>query len=124
MSLPLRISDELVLRAREAAEAEDRSISGQVEHWLKLGMALEEILGHRAAIELKRTRAAIPLSAAFATAESVAGRERALAHLRSSGTSRYGPAPAAPGKVVRHAPDGSETIGRFVNRQFVPDRDE
>lgn len=32
MGLPLRISDDIVLRAREEAEASDRSLTGQIEH--------------------------------------------------------------------------------------------
>ncbi|MFZ5468513.1 MAG: TA system antitoxin ParD family protein [Myxococcota bacterium] len=120
MGLPLRIDDELVLRARLEAESTDRSVTGQLEHWVKLGLALEDILGHRQAIELKRRGASVPLAEALAKAGTTHGQELTLRHLESTRQLRYGVDPEHPGMLVRVAPDGKRTRGRFVNRVFVP----
>ena len=41
MGQPVKLSDALVLDARIAAEAQERSIAGQVEFWAKLGRSVE-----------------------------------------------------------------------------------
>ena len=38
MGQPVKLSDALVLDARIAAEAQERSIAGQIEFWAKLGV--------------------------------------------------------------------------------------
>jgi hypothetical protein len=120
---PLRIDDELVLRARIEAEASDRSVTAQIEHWVKLGMALEDVLAHRQAVELKRKRGP-SVADALATARSSAAQEKALALLNEAGQPRYGVDPDRPGYLIRVMPDGTKTSGRFVNRMFVPTADE
>lgn len=124
MGLPLRISDEIVLKAREEAETSDRSITGQIEHWVRLGMAVEAVLDHGQARALKRRgKALVSLTDAMARAESPeAGREM-RAHLMESGQPLYSADPARKGGIVRENPDGSRTPGRFVGRTFVPDDD-
>lgn len=119
-SMPLRISAELVEKARAEADSADRSVTAQVEHWLKLGMALEDVLSHRQAMQLKR-HLAVGVPEALERARSGAGQEAALAHLRESGQPRYGTDPAYPGRIIRIDPDGTRTVGSFVNRRFVPD---
>ncbi len=124
MGLPLRISDEIVLQARAEAEVSDRSLTSQIEHWVKLGMALEGVLGHRQAISLKRSGAAVPLSQALSQAESSEGQQRALQHLQSTGQPRYGVDPDHPGRILRVNPDGTLTRGKFHQRSFIPDEGE
>ncbi|WP_158227200.1 TA system antitoxin ParD family protein [Mangrovitalea sediminis] len=41
MPQSVRLSDELVERARNAGKANHRSINGQIEHWVELGRMLE-----------------------------------------------------------------------------------
>lgn len=41
MPQSVRLSDELVDRARHAGKASHRSINGQIEHWVELGRMLE-----------------------------------------------------------------------------------
>jgi len=36
MGMPVKLSDDLVLSARLEAEATDRSITAQIEHWAKI----------------------------------------------------------------------------------------
>lgn len=51
----IRLSDALVADARSDAEAFNRTISGQVEHWARLGQAIEAAPG----FDLTRVRAAL-----------------------------------------------------------------
>ena len=44
MSQPVKLSDALVLDARLAGQALERSIAGQVEFWARLGRAIEPLL--------------------------------------------------------------------------------
>lgn len=119
-SMPLRISSELIARARAEAELSDRSVTAQVEHWVKLGMALEDALSHKQIRELKRSWTP-SVEDALALARTAEGQELAREHLNATGQPRYGTDPAFPGKIVRIAPDGTKTPGKFVSRLFVPD---
>lgn len=125
MGLPLRISDEIVLRAREEAEVSDRSITSQIEHWVRLGMAVEAVLGHPQVTSLKRQgKALLSLDEAFAYADSEAGRDEMRAYLASTGQPLYSADPERPGGIVRENPDGTRTRGKLVDRVFVPDATE
>ena len=43
MSQPVKLSESLVLDARLAGDAVERSIAGQVEFWARLGLSLIHI---------------------------------------------------------------------------------
>jgi len=120
MSQPVKVSDALLLDARVAGEAVERSIAGQIEFWAKIGRALEPILRGDQMLALCRSGNVKPLSACLATVDSPAGRQRVLEHLHSRPFPHYEAAPAAPGMLVRIEADGKRTLGRFVNRQFQP----
>lgn len=129
MGMPVKLSDELVLAARMEAEATDRTITSQIEHWAKLGRAAEAQLSYGEVVQLKL--GAVPGTAgkqparvaALSRLESVArgetGRDSVLAALRAQGRPIYEAAPDQPGFVVRVDPDGARTVGRFEGRQFV-----
>jgi ParD-like antitoxin of type II bacterial toxin-antitoxin system len=135
MPQPVKLSDTLVVAAREAASSAHRSLAAQVEHWATLGRAIEgqltasesaviknsvqeargryttappEDLGERIAAAIART-----LQPAF----SPSMRDR-FARAR---TATYGAHPDFPGKLVRRDPDGTLSTGRMVDRQFIPD---
>ncbi|MCX6911755.1 MAG: hypothetical protein NT167_01635 [Verrucomicrobia bacterium] len=118
MSQPVKLSDALVLDARLAGEALERSIAGQVEFWARLGRAVEPLLQGTQALALCRNAAARPLSACLDSVDSPAGRRRVAEFLRTQPYPHYEPAPDAPGLLVRIEADGKRTLGRFVNRQF------
>lgn len=42
MSTAIRISDQLVKKARVISNVENRSITGQIEYWVKIGKCAEE----------------------------------------------------------------------------------
>ena len=131
MGMPVKLSDELVLSARLEAEAADRSITAQIEHWAKLGRAAEVALGYTEAIALKRSRgdtatafdsptARDAVMRVLGTLASSGDRREVKAAVRASGKAIYGTDSAHPGLVVREDPDGTRKLGRFVNRKFIP----
>jgi hypothetical protein len=120
MSQPVKLSDSLVLDARLAGEAFERSLTGQVEFWARLGRAIEPLLQGTQVLALCRQAAAQPLSALLASVDAPQGRSRVAAYLETQPFPHYEPAPDAPGLLVRIEADGRRTLGRFVNRQFQP----
>lgn len=108
--------------AREEAETSDRSITGQIEHWVRLGMAVEAVLGHQQVRALKRRgKALLSLEDALTYAESTEGQDEMRDHLVASGQPLYSADPERPGGIVREDPDGTRTRGKFVGREFVPE---
>lgn len=122
MSQPVKLSDSLVLDARLAGEATERSIASQVEFWAKLGRAVEPLLQGDRTLALCRSGAAQSLSALIESVDTPAGRRRLAGHLESLPFPHYAPAPGTKGLLVRTDADGTHTIGRFVNRTFTPVR--
>ncbi len=123
MSQPVKLSDQLVLDARLAGEATERSIAGQVEFWAKLGRAIEPLLQGHQALALCRSGAAASLSTLVDGIGSAAGRDRLAQHLAAAPFPRYAPAPGRKGWLIRTEANGTTAVGRFVNRVFVvPDR--
>jgi len=118
MSQPVKLSDALVLHARLAGEAFERSIAGQVEFWARLGRAIEPLLQGTQALALCRNAAARPLSACLDSADSPEGHHRVAQFLQTQTYPHYEPTPDFPGLLIRIEGDGKRTLGRFVNRQF------
>ena len=114
----MKLSDTLVLDARLAGEAFERSIAGQVEFWARLGRAVESLLQGGQALALCRSAATRPLSACLDAMDSPAGRRRVAEFLQTQPYPHYEPAAGAPGLLVRIEADGKRKVGRFVNRQF------
>ncbi len=119
MSQPVKLSDEIVLDARLTAEVAQRSIAGQIEYWAQLGRAIEPILQGVQALALRRAGGVKPLSECLDTVDTDQGRLRVTEHLKSQPYPHYEPVPDRPGLLCRIQADGSRTVGRFVNRQFV-----
>ena len=76
MSQPVKLSNALVLDARIAGEAQERSIAGQVEFWARLGRSVELLLRRREVVALRRSAEVQPLSEALASVDTPAGRKR------------------------------------------------
>lgn len=130
MGLPVKLPDDLVLMARAEAEATNRSIAAQVEHWARIGRAVEGALLHADTLALKRgpdLPTAFPDEAKRQEVLSLLGRvaasadrTEALERIGRGAKPIYGSDPRFPGLVVRVEADGSRTPGRFENRRFVP----
>ena len=119
MSQPVKLSDALVLDARLAGKALERSIAGQVEFWARLGRAVEPLLqGAQALALVPQCRRPPAFSLPRPRWILPQGRRRVAGFLRTQPFPHYEPAPDAPGLLVRIEAGGKRTLGRFVNRQF------
>jgi len=130
MGMPVKLSDELVLHARQEAERADRSITAQFEHWAKLGRAVEVALGYQQTSALKQPAGDIrdpgnrpaKRKTVLAILEHVAAssdRTDVIDAVRKGGQPVFGTDPAFPGMTVRLDPDGTRTPGRLMDRRFV-----
>jgi len=118
MSQPVKLSESLVLDARLAGGAVERSIAGQVEFWARLGRSVELLLDGQHVLALCRNAGARPLSACLESVDSPEGRQRVADLLESGPFPHYQSHPDRPGLLVRIDANGDRTVGRFVNRQF------
>jgi hypothetical protein len=119
MSQPVKLSDELVLDARIAAETQERSIAGQVEFWAKLGRSVELMLDGQQVLTLCRTVGATPLADLVDLVDTLPGREMLKTYLDSEPYPHFEAHPSQAGLLVRAEENGVRTVGRFVNRTFV-----
>lgn len=120
MPQPVKLSDSLVLDARLVGDIAQRSIAGQVEFWARLGRSVERLLQGDQVLQLSRTGALQPLSSLLESVDSPTGRARLTEYLDQQPFPHYRPHPDTPGLLERIDQDGTRTVGRFVNRQFVP----
>ena len=131
MGMPVRLPDELIQSAQREAEAADRSLPDQIEHWAALGRAAEAILSHADVTALKqrfvtptiRGKPQTALQEARSILERVAhstDRSGVLAAIRASGYPLYESDPEHPGLVVQVEANGKRTLGRFESKRFVP----
>lgn len=131
MGTPLKVSDNLFAVAKLEAQATERSITAQVEHWARIGRAVEAILAHRELLTLKLVGELLtPLYPSPARRQEVhdllariaAGtdREPTKTALRASETPLYATDPEHPGMLIQVLPDGTRTPGRLEGRKFVP----
>ncbi|MGA3082747.1 MAG: hypothetical protein ABSD44_15455 [Terracidiphilus sp.] len=119
MSQPVKLSDALVLDARIAGAAQERSIAGQVEFWAKLGQSMELLLDGRQVLALQRNASAQPLAEALASVDTPEGRKRVADVLARQPYPHYKQYSPQPGLLLRIDENGAQTVGRFVNRVFT-----
>jgi hypothetical protein len=131
MGTPLKVSDSLFAVAKQEASAMDRSITSQVEHWARIGRAVEVVLSHRELLTLKQVGELLtPLYPSAARRQEVhdlltqiaatADREITTSALRATGAPVYATDPEHPGMIVQVLPDGTRTPGHLEGRRFVP----
>ena len=119
MSQPVKLSDKLVLDARQTGKAVSRSIAGQIEHWAALGKAVEPYLDGRKSFALRQARQAQSLTEIFATIDHPEGKHRVAEYLRTQPYPHFEVSGNA-GEFVRIDSNGTRTLGRFVRKQFRP----
>ncbi len=120
MSQPVKLTDELVIEARTVSKVAERSIAGQIEFWAQLGRAVEPLLRGDQVMALKKAGAARSLVEALSAVDTEIGRKRVRDYLDESPFPHFESAPGSPGLLVKIDENGTRTIGRFVNRVFVP----
>lgn len=133
MSMPVKISDALLTLAKQEAEVAQRSITAQVEHWARIGRAVEVIVAHQELMALKRVGDVLaPVFPSAARREEMHhllarlvehpdDREEAKAIIEAAGAPVYEADPARPGRIVQVSSDGSRRPGRLKGRRFVPE---
>jgi ParD-like antitoxin of type II bacterial toxin-antitoxin system len=90
--IPVRLSEALASSARAAAAVTERSLTEQVEHWARLGAAVEAVVSHRTVTVLK-TRSHDPeLGARLAFAKTPGGRAHAAQLIAERDPVRHGSA--------------------------------
>ena len=100
MSQPVKLSDALVLDARLAGEAMQRSIAGQVEFWARIGRSVETLLDGRRVLDLCRNGTALPISFCLESADTPTGRQRVATVLAAGPFPHYERHPDSPGLLV------------------------
>lgn len=123
MSTPVRLSNELLVTAREAGAQFHRSIAQQVEHWAQVGRAVEAALVVSSVGRLKDLAMRPDLDQLLDMAETSEGRARALDRIATRGLPSYSADPDCHDGVIEHRVDGTSARGRFVNRVFVAEQD-
>lgn len=128
----VKLSDEDVIRdVKHEAKIADRSMAGQIEHWVKIGQAVEALL---ATAEVNALKENLPTIVRQASAEGVKAKILSSVHQLMISPSRKpvqarilahgGPVfqadPSNPGMVIRILPDGTRTTGRIDEGSFVP----
>ncbi len=129
MPQSVKLSDELIKSAKQDAEAADRSVAGQIEHWAKLGRGIEPFLQGASVTPIK-TGAALTGAAALQARAAVMGAVRrfvdsddqsAIAErLAGLPKPQYESDPTDPERIVQVGEDGRRERGRLINRRFVP----
>jgi hypothetical protein len=119
MSQPVKLSDALVLDARLAGEAEERSIAGQIEFWAKLGQSVDLLLNGQQVRSLRQRAGAASLFDVLEAVDTPAGRERVKLYLESKPYPHFEAHPTEAGLLIRTEENGERFVGRFVNREFV-----
>ena len=125
----IKVSAELAESVRDAAKAADRSLTGQIEHWAKIGRAAEAVMPALVAAALKRCAGDLDasedesmrqrvLDALEALRAKPPGEIRKLIGLDKNPT--FEPDPNNSDGIIRVAPDGTRTHGTMKARAFVP----
>jgi hypothetical protein len=119
MSQPVKLSDQLVVSARQVGNSMSRSISGQIEHWAELGKIIEPYLEGRKTAALRQSREGQSLTEIFATIDHPEGKHRVQEYLKGQPFPHF-EASGKAGVFTRIDADGTRVLGRFVRKQFRP----
>jgi hypothetical protein len=132
MPQPVKLSDQLIEAAREAAPSAHRSLAAQIEHWAALGRAIDSSLTPPQSADMKYSIRE-PAAPAHKQQTLNAAVIQALAHalspeaqlefadeLASISQPRYSADAAFPGCIIRENSDGTRTPGHWSDGGFVP----
>jgi hypothetical protein len=119
--VPVRLSESLTVRARTAAAVLDRSLTEQVEHWARLGQAVEAAISATTLHALKARSYDHDLDARLAVADTPAGRAAAAKLIRARHPANdiaaaAGAPPAPPPRLAAEASDPALRITALRNQ--------
>lgn len=125
----IKVSADFAESVRAAAAAADRSLTGQIEHWAKIGRATESILPAQVAAALKACAGDLhaiedpamrrSVLEALETLRSGAHYDETRRYLVGLGQPLFEADPADPNGIIQVQADGTRTKGRIVGRKFV-----
>lgn len=129
MSTAIKVSESLAEEARTAAQDADRSLTGQVEHWARLGKAIEPLLTTKTITALKKWPELTPEEEEIEKQHILEALEQFRNTPASVLRERIGldkmtiylPDPERPGGLIQVKPDGTRQHGRRVGSEFVED---
>lgn len=130
MGSPVKVADELVKAAKEMAPLANRSIAKQIEHWARLGRAVEQLAKTTDVMAFKAqladpqdaTKVVHARDALKRLVEALADRmDRGAARrlILETGEPVYEAVPGRLDLVSQVWPDGRRVLGRLVDQEFV-----
>lgn len=129
MPVAVKLSDSLAEDARTASADADRSLTGQIEHWARIGKGVEPLFTAPTIAALKKS------GGDLSTVKDEQERARILAvldafhrtprkalrdQMQLASTIIIEPDPEKPGSFIRIQPDGTQERGTLKGRQFIP----
>lgn len=129
-STAIKISSGLAADARAAAADADRSLTGQIEHWARIGKAFEPLFTAPVIASLKKSGGNLSLiedeeekvrvlevlsKARISPQFSATARE-----LTKTAGPLYEADPGNPSAILQVRADGTRVSGRLIDRVFVP----
>lgn len=133
MGSPVKVADELVEAAKETAPLANRSIAKQIEHWARLGRAVEQLASTTDQMAFK-AQLADPQDAAKVVQARAAlkrlvealtdrmDRDGARRLILETGKPVYEAVPDRLDLVSQVWPDGRRVNGRVVDQEFVAEK--
>lgn len=112
--IPVRLSEALTARARASSRASERSLTQQVEHWARLGQAVEAAIAAPTTEHLKALSHDQDLEARLAVAKTPEGQRRAAALIHARNPVAHGV--DASGRVVKSSSGRTAAPGRRSRR--------
>ena len=132
MGSPVKVGDDLAAAAKESAELANRSMARQIEHWARLGRAVEQLVktsdvmafkAHLAnpADEGKTSEARAALERLAKALVERTDRDGARALISETGKPVYEAVPGRPDRVAQVWPNGRKIVGYFDGSEFTSD---
>jgi len=130
MGSPVKVADELAKAAKETATLANRSMAKQIEHWARIGRAVEQLVKTSDVMAFK-AHFADPADADLVVEARAAlerlvqalvdqtDRDAARALIFDTGEPVYEVAPGRTDRVAQVGPGGRKIVGRFVGQEFV-----
>lgn len=129
-STAVKIGSDLADAARYEAKVSDRSLAGQIEHWTKIGKAIDPLLTSRSTAYLKRKDKEVmdqSMLEGKAELESVLSKfgidispEKAIEEIFSKGGPVYEADPSSSERVIEVSQSGERRSGTIENGAFIP----
>lgn len=132
MGRPVKVANELAEAAKETADLANRSMAKQIEHWARLGRAVEQLVKTSDVMafkaHLRDPSDADKVSEARAALERLVkalvertDRDAARTLISETGKPVYEAVAGRPDRLAQVWPDGQRIVGRLVGQEFVAD---